>query len=146
MKPFSDAKALLLQEAWARRSASRSCSSSAIASTGRTAAQNVAAPIDLPSFDNAAMDGYAVQSSALAHANYPLQLFVASSVAAGSAPEKELCDNSCSRSTHATAVEVMTGALMPEGYDSVVPLEAVQIVEGPPDASAGALRFTTSDG
>jgi molybdopterin molybdotransferase len=70
----------------------------------------VHARIDVPPFDNSAMDGFAVRS-----ADTPGELRLAGEVAAGSG-EPYLVDPG-------TAVRIMTGAPLPTGADAVVPLE-----------------------
>ena len=84
---------------------------------GCVLAVDVAAPWPLPSFDNSAMDGYAVLAADLAGATEqePATLAVIDDVPAGY------------RATEAvrpgTAVRIMTGAPMPDGADAVVPVE-----------------------
>ena len=84
---------------------------------GLTLAANVVAPWPLPSFDNSSMDGYAVRAVDIASASpeAPVVLPVLGDVAAGE------------RGTHVvapgTALRIMTGALMPDGADTVVPVE-----------------------
>ncbi len=84
---------------------------------GCVLAVDVAAPWPLPSFDNSAMDGYAVLAADLVGATEqePATLAVIDDVPAGY------------RATEAvrpgTAVRIMTGAPMPDGADAVVPVE-----------------------
>ncbi|WP_022882510.1 molybdopterin molybdotransferase MoeA [Gryllotalpicola ginsengisoli] len=80
------------------------------AALGRTLAADVATPIDLPPFDNAQMDGYAVRSDASAG-----ELAVTGHVAAGD-PVGVFPGG---------AVAIMTGAPLPQGADAVVPVEQV---------------------
>lgn len=70
---------------------------------GRTLAQDVFTPIDLPRFDNAAVDGYALTARDLNKVGVPLT--VAGTVAAGGS--NVALAESC-------AVKVMTGARVPE--------------------------------
>jgi molybdopterin molybdotransferase len=70
----------------------------------------VRAPIDVPSFDNSAMDGFAVRST-----DTPGELRLAGEVAAGSVEPY--------RVDPGTAVRIMTGAPLPAGADAVIPLE-----------------------
>ncbi len=84
------------------------------AALGRTLAQNVISPIDVPSHDNSAMDGYAVRSAELS-ANEATQMKVAGTGYAGVAYNKAVPAMHC--------VRIMTGAIMPEGCDTVVPQE-----------------------
>ena len=80
--------------------------------------EDVTAAINLPRFDNSAMDGYAVRAEDVAGANAeePVRLPVVGAVAAGqSAPY---------RLSPGTAIKIMTGAPVPPGADAIVPYEA----------------------
>ena len=74
--------------------------------------------IDLPRFDNASMDGYAVRASDIAGASEtsPVVLPVVGEIAAGSSKPFAI--------SAGTAVKIMTGAPIPRGADAVVPYEA----------------------
>jgi molybdopterin molybdotransferase len=80
-------------------------------------AEEVISEIDIPPFDNSAMDGYAVRAADVAEASpgSPVHLAVAGSVAAGSVAGEDLKPG--------TAIRIMTGAPMPRGADAVVPYE-----------------------
>jgi molybdopterin molybdotransferase len=75
------------------------------------------APMDLPLFDNSAMDGYAVRAEDIASASRerPVTLPVVGEISAGSARPFAI--------SAGTAVKIMTGAPIPRGADSVVPYE-----------------------
>ncbi len=77
-------------------------------------AQDVVASMDLPAWDNNAVDGYAVRSSDVAGAgeNNPIHLRVIAEVPAGRAPSARVEPQTC--------VRVFTGAPIPEGADAVV--------------------------
>lgn len=79
--------------------------------------EDVVAPADLPGFDNAAMDGYAVRCDDVAAATEasPVVLPVTGDVAAGPASPLRVQPGVC--------VRIMTGAMMPAGADAVVPVE-----------------------
>lgn len=85
---------------------------------GLVLATDVRAAAPLPGFDNAAMDGYAVDHRDVADATpgTPVTLPVVGAVAAGSgdAPRVE----------RGRAVRIMTGARMPAGATAVVPWES----------------------
>lgn len=87
---------------------------------GRVAAEPVSAPIDLPSFAQSAMDGYAVRASDLDGADRgPIRLDLVGEVAAGEdARDLELGQGA--------AIQVFTGAPIPEGADAVVRRERVE--------------------
>lgn len=80
-------------------------------------AEDVVAPIPLPSFDNSAMDGYAVcrDDVVTATEESPVHLPVVGEIGAGQAQLLAMSPG--------TAVKIMTGAPMPAGADCVVPYE-----------------------
>jgi molybdopterin molybdotransferase len=84
---------------------------------GCVLAEDVAAPWPLPSFDNSAMDGYAVLAADLAQASpeSPVALTVIDDVPAGFRSTETVRPG--------TAVRIMTGAPLPEGATAVVPVE-----------------------
>ena len=75
--------------------------------------EDVVAPGPLPSFDNSGMDGYAVQVADLDE--LPVTLPVLGDVAAGPASSLRVAAGHC--------VRIMTGAAIPQGADTVVPVE-----------------------
>ncbi len=79
---------------------------------GCVLAEDVVAPAPLPGFDNSAMDGYAVRA---ADVGVGTVLPVVGDVAAGPASPLTVQQGLC--------VRIMTGALVPAGADTVVPLE-----------------------
>jgi len=87
------------------------------AAEGGVLAEKVTARAPLPSFDNSAMDGYAVQAGDLTSATgeHPVRLPVRGEIAAGDTGSYRVDKGSCLR--------IMTGALMPAGADAVVPVE-----------------------
>jgi molybdopterin molybdotransferase len=84
---------------------------------GLAVAEDVVSPIALPSFDNSAMDGYAVCRADVVAATdaSPVHLPVVGEIGAGQAQLLAMSPG--------TAVKIMTGAPMPAGADSVVPYE-----------------------
>jgi molybdopterin molybdotransferase len=84
---------------------------------GLTLVDDVHAGIDLPGFDNSAMDGYAVRRADVAEASEatPVVLPVVGQIGAGQADVRTLEAGS--------VVKIMTGAPVPEGADAVVPYE-----------------------
>jgi molybdopterin molybdotransferase len=95
---------------------------------GRVLAEDVVAPMPLPPFDNSAMDGFAlrVQGAAIA----PGRTF---------AVEGEQAAGDAARAARGEACEIMTGARMPDGYDSVAPIEDVAVLQR--DAAQRATRI-----
>ena len=84
---------------------------------GLAAAEDVVASIDLPSFDNSAMDGYAVRHEDVVSASdgTPVHLPVVGEIGAGQAQLLALSPG--------TSAKIMTGAPVPAGADTVVPYE-----------------------
>ena len=82
----------------------------------RVLAGDVISPVDVPPHDNSAMDGYAFAGHQL-QASTALELQVAGTVRAGHAWQEVVTVGQC--------VRIMTGAIMPEGLDTVVPQELV---------------------
>lgn len=77
----------------------------------------IVAAVDVPSFDNSAMDGYAVRA-----ADTPGELPMVGEVTAGMAMLPTLHPG--------TAVRIMTGAPIPPGADAVVPIEEAEEDDG----------------
>ncbi len=95
----------------------------------RFLARPVRAPIPLPPFDNAAMDGHAVRSRDTRPASgsqpvrsRPVSLKVIGTVAAG--------EDSSTHLRPGEAIRIMTGAPIPRGADAVIPLEETETVDG----------------
>ena len=72
-------------------------------------AEDVTSPLDLPPWDNSAMDGYAVRS---ADVTGPVELDVIETIPAGHFPSKRVGPGQATR--------IFTGAPLPEGSDSVI--------------------------
>ena len=83
---------------------------------GRVLSQDVISPISVPPHDNSAMDGYAFDGAQLSP-QAPLVLKVVGTALAGQAWPGVLQPGEC--------VKIMTGAVMPQGLDTVVPQEFV---------------------
>jgi molybdenum cofactor synthesis domain-containing protein len=98
---------------------------------GLVLASPVASGLTVPSWINSAMDGFAVRGSDVAPATRerPVTLQVLGEVAAGRAPDGVV--------TEGRAIRIMTGAMLPDGADTVVPVEET-------DAPAGASEIPAS--
>jgi molybdopterin molybdotransferase len=83
-------------------------------SLGRVLARDVVSQIDVPSHDNSAMDGYALRGADL-QTNGDTALRVAGTGFAGQNFSGQVPAGHC--------VRIMTGAVMPDGLDTVVPQE-----------------------
>jgi molybdopterin molybdochelatase len=85
----------------------------------RILATDLIASLDLPPYDCAAMDGYAVRAADLSP-DAPTELSVAGRTLAGDAPATLPAGH---------AQRIMTGAPMPAGADTVIMQERVQVIE-----------------
>ena len=85
---------------------------------GRVLAQDVISPISVPPHDNSAMDGFAFDGAQL-QSDQSLTLSVIGTALAGKAWQGTVKAGEC--------VKIMTGAIMPEGLNTVVPQELVTV-------------------
>lgn len=81
---------------------------------GSILAQDIVSPLDIPAWNNSAMDGYAALAGDVRGAckENPVQLRVVEEIAAGSVPGRTVGPGECSR--------IFTGGPVPEGADSVI--------------------------
>ncbi|MBV8836820.1 MAG: molybdopterin molybdotransferase MoeA [Alphaproteobacteria bacterium] len=104
------------------------------AARGRVLARDVVAPIDLPPFDNSAVDGYAVRHADLGSDETTLR--IVDRLTAGRAAARTLAPGE--------AIRIFTGAPMPAGADIVFMQEDVRLDGGavivPPGLKRGANR------
>jgi molybdopterin molybdotransferase len=96
---------------------------------GRVTAAAIHSPLALPTFDHAAMDGYAMRAREplVAGSEHAVQ----GSQAAG--------DRACAAT--GDACEIMTGARLPEGFDSVVAVENTQLLAAHADGAPARIRL-----
>ncbi len=97
---------------------------------GLALAEPIAADLDLPPFDKALMDGYAVRSVDL-DGPLPRRLLVVDEISAGRMPTRPLLEFEAAR--------IMTGAPLPPGADAVVPFEQAR-PDGPDVLIPGPFR------
>ena len=114
MQSYDDSLARICAEAAPRPPVSRPL----FESVGLVLAEDLTAPLSVPSFDNSAMDGFAFSAAAVATAtpDRPIRLTVAGASIAGAEPPPPL--------QKGTAVKIMTGAPLPKGADTILPVEA----------------------
>jgi molybdopterin molybdotransferase len=88
---------------------------------GRFLAEPILAPIDLPQFDNSAMDGYAVRAADVTKAgpDSPVPLRLLGATAAGDVFRAALESGAC--------VRLFTGSALPAGADAVVMQEDTRV-------------------
>ncbi len=99
---------------------------------GFTLAVDVHALVEVPSFDNSAMDGYAIRWADAEHASpdSPVVLTVVADLPAGKSEDPRVANGSAAR--------IMTGAPVPSDTDCIVPIEdtdegteTVQVFQAP---------------
>ena len=90
---------------------------------GRVLAENSISDINMPPFNKAAMDGFAIRESDISN-----ELTIIETVAAGQTPTKSV--------EAGQATKIMTGAPVPEGADFVIQVELSELVD------AQTVRFT----
>ena len=86
-------------------------------SLGMALAEPITSPVNVPPFDNSAMDGYAIH--AVDTFNVPAKLRIVGEVAAGFAGSLSIGTGECAA--------IMTGAKIPDGCDAVIQHELVEI-------------------
>ena len=94
-------------------------------SLDRVLAEDVFSDVDMPPFDKAAMDGFACRREDLS-----AELEVIETIAAGQIPEKSVGPGQCAR--------IMTGAMIPEGADTVIMVEQTE------ETGTEKIRFTAA--
>src|SRR2546423_11357338 len=100
--------------------------------SNRFLAEDIIADTDLPPFDRAQMDGYAVRSDEVAKT--PVRLRIAGESAAGAGWHHEMRTGE--------AVRIMTGAPVPVGADAVQQVELTRELNG--DGGAGQVEILQS--
>ncbi|HEY8271430.1 MAG TPA: gephyrin-like molybdotransferase Glp [Pseudobdellovibrionaceae bacterium] len=100
---------------------------------GRICTEDILSPEAVPSFNNSAMDGFAICSEDTLGASEenPVRLSVSSIAAAG--------DEVVSYSSDVRAIEIMTGAALPDIFDAVVKIEDVKILRSEAGGGHGIL-------
>ena len=92
-----------------------------INSLNRLVSRNVYSTINYPTGDNAAFDGYAINSKDTIRLkkNSYRQFKIIGSIAAGSKPLKK-------KIKKFDAIEIMTGGIIPKGFDTIIPIEQIK--------------------
>ena len=91
-----------------------------INSLNRVVSSNVSCGINYPTGDNAAFDGYAINSQDTKNIkkNLPKKFKIIGLIAAGNKPFKK-------KIKRYDAVEIMTGGIIPKGFDTIIPIEQI---------------------
>jgi len=89
---------------------------------GRTLAEDVVASESIPPFDNSSMDGFAVRSADLGEASGPKEVIleIVGESSAGNTFEEQVHSGQ--------VVRIMTGGKIPDGADTVVPIEHARVM------------------
>jgi len=89
-------------------------------SLSRVVSSNVICGINYPTGDNAAFDGYAINSQDTKNIkkNLPKKFKIIGLIAAGNKPFKK-------KIKKYDAVEIMTGGIIPKGFDTIIPIEQI---------------------
>ena len=82
-------------------------------------AEDIISDIDMPPFNRSAMDGYALIAEDIE--DVPCDLEVIETISAGCAPEKQV--------RKGLASKIMTGAIVPEGADTVIMVEDTESID-----------------
>lgn len=130
---MSDNRAKLISVAEAQRTVTKHVRQLPVAqldliqAMGLSLAEDIACDIDMPPFDRAMMDGFAVRSADTAEAGATLR--VVDHVAAGASAQKQIESGEAAR--------INTGAPIPDGADAVIRIEDT---EWTPDGGAVILK------
>jgi molybdopterin molybdotransferase len=101
---------------------------------GRTTAADLRSPVDLPAFDNPAMDGFALCT----HGRV---------LAAGGEFDvhgEQAAGDGARQAAGPGAWSIMTGARMPDGLDAVVPVEQAEVLARDTDGRAARIRLAAA--
>ena len=99
---------------------------------GRVLHQDLVSPINVPAHDNSAMDGYALHGADLQQLAPTVLCAETATVFAGMPYPHRVPPGGC--------IRIMTGAVMPDGLDTVVPIELCQAQGGQVCIQAGVLK------
>jgi len=107
---------------------------------GRVLAERVDADLDVPGFDRASVDGYAVRGRNTFGADEadPVELDLVGTVHAGAEPDVVVGDGE--------AAEISTGAVLPDGADAVVMVERTEELRDGDGVRAVATRNAVAPG
>ena len=96
---------------------------------GRILSETIVSPCNVPNHDNSAMDGYALNGDDIAP-DHPTLLTIVGTAFAGNAFNGKVGRGEC--------VRIMTGAVMPDATDTVIPQEQTRLEGGQIKFDAGA--------
>lgn len=90
-----------------------------LAANGRILAEDIYADRDYPPYDRIMMDGYAIAYADFAGGRREFEVLA---IQAAGSPAETLSAGSC--------IQVMTGAVLPTGADTIIPVEDTEIIDG----------------
>jgi molybdopterin molybdotransferase len=120
-KAISDLVNELLQESRKLNHASDIESVTLDQAINRILAEDLLSPIDVPAADNSAMDGFAFEGDCLGNSDKLVTLKVVGTAYAGKPYMSKIHSGEC--------LKIMTGALMPDGCDTVIPQELTESID-----------------
>lgn len=120
MIPYQQALEIILAQPYLAKTQMKALDQS----IGCVLAENLASDQWIPSFDNAAMDGYAVMHKDIEGVSEinPITLLRLGSIVAGDVSVPTIGGSG-------TAIEITTGAMIPAGYDTVIKIEDLVVDE-----------------
>lgn len=107
---------------------------------GRTLAEDIYSPLDLPQFSSSTMDGFAVRHSDIGRASLqtPVFLTITHEIPAGTISDQPVREGCAAR--------IMTGAVVPPGADTVIPIEDTDHYQIPSPSQIVGIRVNSSIG
>lgn len=117
-KAIADLVKDLLQESRAAHHAGNIETVSLDQAINRILAEDLLSPIDVPAADNSAMDGFALNGDCLGNGDKDVTLKAVGTAFAGKPYLGTIAPGEC--------LKIMTGALMPNGCDTVIPQELTE--------------------
>ncbi len=120
MLPVDQAETLILEQVHPLSSTFDVDTVDLLDAAGRVLAVPVTSPLDIPHWDNSAMDGYAVRHADVADCSLsaPVSLEIVEEIPAGDQPRHTLQPGQAAR--------ILTGSMLPAGADTVVMQERTQ--------------------
>lgn len=121
--PLGDAQTVLAQRAQQYGTLAETETVATHTALTRVLADTITSQINVPGFDNSAMDGYALRLADCQQqvaANGKIEMTISQRITAGDAPE-QLLENTCAR--------IFTGAAVPDNADMVVMQEQCELIE-----------------
>lgn len=125
MKSYQEAQTIILNNQINHGSTQLSI----LESLGHVLSKDIETPLNFPSFNSSAMDGYAIKHQDISNATdeNPIYLTMIDDIWAGKTKKTKIESGTCAR--------IMTGACVPSDTDAVVPKENIEV-------SGSTIKFT----